>query len=172
MKTVSRSRAHSVKTVAMKNQPTDLEASAQGDRPNGNAPIGSLLRRVYQRNQSIWQALCIDDQVTSVQANALYVLAQMGPCSLTKLGAGAAMDPATTRGVVERLSRRGMIRLSGDEADRRKVIVDIEDSGRAFLKAMEPILDRIADETLRPLNVAERVALEYLLRTIADAEEG
>ncbi len=133
--------------------------------------IGFLIRKFYQKNQAIWQALCVDDQMTSVQSAALSVIQRDGPCSLTALGRAAAMDPATTRGVVERLRVRGMISLIDDPADRRKVIVQLEQPARDFLTAMGDAMPRIAEATLTPLNPAERIALEFLLLKVTDAAD-
>ncbi len=131
--------------------------------------IGYLIRKVYQKNQAIWQAMCPDPQITSIQTATLTVLDHLGPCSLTELGRAAAMDPATTRGVVERLHQRGMISLMDDSADKRKVIVRLEQPGFRFLAAIAPIMPRITDATLRPLNIAERLALEFLLLKLTEA---
>jgi DNA-binding MarR family transcriptional regulator len=139
--------------------PTSIEPTPQ---------IGFLIRKFYQKNQAIWQALCPDEQMTSVQSATLSALQRSGPCSLTELGRAAAMDPATTRGVVERLRQRGMIALLGDAADRRKVIVRLEAPGAAYLAAIDGVMPRIAEATLTPLNVAERLALEYLLLKVTE----
>ena len=132
--------------------------------------VGFLIRKFYQKNQAIWQELCTDEQMTSVQSAALSVLLRDGPSSLTALGRAAAMDPATTRGVVERLRRRGMISLLGDAADRRKVIVRLEAPALAYLTTMAPVMPRIAEATLKPLSPVERVALEYLLLKVTETE--
>ena len=132
--------------------------------------IGFLIRKFYQKNQAIWQRLCPDEAMTSVQSAALSVLLRDGPCTLTTLGRAAAMDPATTRGVVDRLQRRGMISLIDDKADRRKVIVQLLPAAHAYLDAMAETMPWIAEATLTPLNPAERVALEYLLRKVTDGE--
>ena len=134
-------------------------------------PLGFLLRKFWQKNQVIWHEMCPDPQMTSVQSAALSVLARSGSCSLTALGKAAAMDPATTRGVVERLRRRGMISLQDDALDRRKVIIRLEAPGRRFLSAMKPVMPQIAAATLTPLNPAERLALSYLLAKVTASEE-
>lgn len=130
--------------------------------------IGFLIRKFYQKNQAIWQAMCPDPQMTSVQSATLTALQRLGPCSLTDLGRAAAMDPATTRGVVERLRQRDMIALFDDPADKRKVIVRIEPPGLNYLAVIEPVTPLIADATVTPLNVAERLALEFLLLKVTD----
>src|SRR5262245_41906407 len=87
--------------------------------------VGVLVRRAYQRNMMLFQRWCIDPSLTSVQLAALHVLADNGPSSLTAIGRHAAMDPATTSGVIDRLKERGLVRLSPDPNDRRKVIVNL-----------------------------------------------
>jgi DNA-binding MarR family transcriptional regulator len=153
--------------MATKKQRT---APAQVSHAESARQIGFLIRKFYQKNQAIWQALCVDDQMTSVQSATLSVVHRDGPCSLTALGRAAAMDPATTRGVVERLRVRGMISLIGDAADRRKVIVQLEQPARDYLAAMASAMPRIAEATLNPLNPAERVALEYLLLKVTASD--
>ena len=133
--------------------------------------IGFLIRKIYQKNQVLWQSLCVDGQTTSVQAATLRVLLNLGPSSLTVLGRAAAMDPATTRGVVARLRRRGMISLASDARDRRKVIVAIEQPGLHFLRRMDRVMERIAAATLDPLTAAERRTLQALLLKVTAAED-
>ena len=132
--------------------------------------IGFLIRKFYQKNQAIWQQLSKDPQMTSVQYAVLTVLQRNGPSSLTEIGQEAAMDPATTRGVVDRLRARGMISLNIDSKDRRKVIVGILPPGSDFLHKMDPAMPQVADATLQPLNPAERLALEFLLLKVTNSD--
>jgi DNA-binding MarR family transcriptional regulator len=134
--------------------------------------VGFLLRKASQRNLMIFQKHAPVSSLTSVQAASLIVLLDHSPCSLTTLGRAAAMDPATTRGVAERLSEKGWVSLVPDSRDRRKVIVRLERKGRQFALELIPVLNQIADETLTPLNDAERVALVDLLDRIANGANG
>jgi MarR family transcriptional regulator, lower aerobic nicotinate degradation pathway regulator len=145
--------------------------AADSDPYNHMRHIGFLLRKAYQRNMTIFQRSCTDPQLTSVQLATLNVLAASGPCSLTVLGREAATDPATTRGVVERLKDRDFISLSSDPGDRRKVIVTLRAAGKRCVDAMVPVLPRISEETMQALNVAERIALQYLLTKLTAAED-
>lgn len=131
--------------------------------------IGFLIRKFYQKNQAIWQRFTPDSSITSVQASALTVLDYHGSLSLTQLGREAAMDPATTRGVVERLRARDMISIESDLADKRKVIVKLEEPGYKLLSKLKKVMPGISEETLAPLNPAEQIALEYLLAKVTRA---
>jgi DNA-binding MarR family transcriptional regulator len=133
--------------------------------------IGFLLRKASQRNLAIFQRHAPFPNLTAVQAAALMVLIDYSPCSLTTLGRQAAMDPATTRGVVERLNERGFVSLLSDANDKRKVIVRLERKGRQITNDIIPILFSIADETMARLNEPERAMLLHLLDKMTAGDE-
>jgi DNA-binding MarR family transcriptional regulator len=134
--------------------------------------VGFLLRKASQRNLGIFQRRAAFPNLTSVQAAALIVLVDYSPCSLTILGRRAAMDPATTRGVVERLNERNLVSLISDANDKRKVIVRLERKGRQVANDLVPILFSIADETMVRLNDAERAMLLHLLDKMTAGDNG
>jgi DNA-binding MarR family transcriptional regulator len=118
----------------------------------------------------LFQRMCVDPSLTSVQLATLHSLADNGPSSLTAIGRSAAMDPATTSGVVDRLKDRGLVTLSPDPNDRRRVIVELEPRGRKLVEEMLPVLEQLAEATMDRLTVAERVALIYLLEKISQTD--
>ncbi|OPK10208.1 hypothetical protein BZ163_11490 [Pseudomonas sp. VI4.1] len=132
--------------------------------------VGTLIRRLHQRNQAVWSTLCIDPKITSVQTATLSILLDEGPISLSEIGVLASMDLATTRGVVDRLKAQNLITLVKDEGDKRKVIAELTAQGKSYVEAMLPVMDIILDKTLEPLNPAERLAFEFILRKILTSE--
>lgn len=134
--------------------------------------VGFLLRKAHQRNLAIWQSSSTDPQLTSVQAAVLTVLCDVGSCSLTELGREAAMDLATTRGVVDRLQERNLISVAADATDGRKVVVALEPGGWRLISGMKAMLEQVAEVTMSRLNPAERIALVFLLKKVAfDSDE-
>jgi DNA-binding MarR family transcriptional regulator len=133
--------------------------------------VGFLLRKASQRNLTIFQKHAPVASLTSVQAAALMALLDYSPCSLTTLGRAAAMDPATTRGVAERLSEKGWVSLVADTKDKRKVMVKLERKGRQFALDLVPVLYAIAEKTLEPLSAAERLVLVDLLAKISNGAD-
>ncbi len=148
------------------------EASSGKVKFDFTKQTGFLMRKAFQRNQTIYNELCVDPTMTSVQFAVLYAVADLGPCSLTVIGKVAATDPATTRSVIDRLDRRGLVALSSDASDRRKVIVAIEPAGQDLVAAMSPRSKAVNDRFLERLNPAERVALDYLLQKLCDPADG
>jgi MarR family transcriptional regulator, lower aerobic nicotinate degradation pathway regulator len=139
------------------------------DRIVLNESIGHLLRKAYQNHSAIFQNLCIDPQLTSVQLATLFAVSASGLSSLRDVGRAAALDPATTRGVVDRLKLRGLVVLSPDVNDKRKVLVDLSLAGHRLVKEMIPCSRKIGEKTLEALNPAEQIALTYLLKKITES---
>lgn len=123
--------------------------------------IGYLLRRVTQRHLAIFSARF--PKVTTTQWAVMARLLELGPLSQNLLGRETAMDAATIKGVVDRLSRVGLVATAPDPSDRRRLIVDLTDAGRVV--CLDGLADaaRVSDETLAPLAEEERRVLLALL---------
>src|SRR5215470_19298033 len=80
--------------------------------------VGFILRQVWQRHSSIF-ARDIGTNLTPTQWAALSKLAETGPCSQNQLGRFTAMDVATIKGVIDRLSARGLTETNSDPEDGR-----------------------------------------------------
>jgi DNA-binding MarR family transcriptional regulator len=149
-------------------QPPEAPASQGGYHVTEQ--VGHLLRKAYQRHLSIFQTNASDPDLTSVQFVTLCALHDLGPSSQVELVKATSVDQATIRGIVDRLKVRGLVNLSKDEADGRKVVISLLPKGETLLQEMYPRAYHISEETVARLNPAERVALLYLLRKIADDE--
>ena len=82
--------------------------------------IGFILRQVWQRHATIF-AREIGINLTPTQWAALAKLTETGPCSQNQLGRLTAMDVATIKGVIDRLTARGLTETSADPEDGRRL---------------------------------------------------
>ncbi len=123
--------------------------------------IGFLLRRVSQRHLTIFAQSI--PQVTTTQFAMLARLAELGPRSQNALGRETAMDAATTKGVVDRLARQGLVATSPDPSDGRRRIVALTDAGTALFAKLAPLALEISARTEAPLTPAEAAMLKSLL---------
>ncbi len=124
--------------------------------------VGFILRQVAQRHAVIFAA-GIGTDLTSTQWAALAKLSETGPLSQNRLGRRTAMDAATIKGVIDRLTRRGLTETRPDPNDGRRLMVELSDAGRALVAEITPNACRVTDETLEPLSPAERERLVTLL---------
>jgi DNA-binding MarR family transcriptional regulator len=133
------------------------------DRPYRlDEQVGFVLRQVGQRHAAIF-ASGMGTDLTTTQWAALAKLYEVGPLSQNLLGRHTAMDAATIKGVIDRLTRRGLTETSPDPEDGRRLLVTLSEAGRALVQRLEPAALRITDETLAPLAPEERDVLIRLL---------
>lgn len=123
--------------------------------------IGYLLRRVTQRHLAIFSEAI--PELTTTQFAALAKLVELGPQSQNTLGRATSMDAATIKGVVDRLSRDGLVTTTADPVDRRRRTVSITAKGAALHAGLIARALKVSSRTLAPLTAEERGHLVALL---------
>ena len=127
--------------------------------------IGFILRQVSQRHAMIF-ARDIGIDLTPTQWAALAKLQETGPCSQNQLGRLTAMDVATIKGVIDRLTARGLTETAPDPEDGRRLLVSLTRAGQQLAEKVAPNAVAITRETLGPLEPKERETLMALLNKL------
>ena len=123
--------------------------------------IGFKLRLANQRHLEIFGAEMAE--LTPPQFAVLAKLGAEGTLSQNHLGRLVAMDAATTKGVVDRLLRKGFVETVPSPTDRRRLEVSLSEAGRAFLAGALLVAARISERTARNLSPRELDRLLALL---------
>ncbi|GAB4389173.1 MarR family winged helix-turn-helix transcriptional regulator [Albidovulum sp.] len=126
--------------------------------------IGFKLRLANQRHLEIFSALMPD--LTPTQFAVLAKLGDVGAVSQNQLGRLVGMDAATTKGVVERLLRKGLVATRPSATDRRRLDVSLTGAGAARLAEALPVAAEISARTARNLSPRELQRLLSLLDRI------
>jgi MarR family transcriptional regulator, lower aerobic nicotinate degradation pathway regulator len=144
-----------------------LKRNAKPSRPIYvlDEQIGFILRQVSQRHGVIF-ARDIGADLTPTQWAALAKLAETGPCSQNQLGRLTAMDVATIKGVVDRLTARGLTETSADPEDGRRLRVSLTRVGQQLAEKVASNAFAISRETLAPLDPHEREVFVGLLEKL------
>ncbi|MGB3864342.1 MAG: MarR family winged helix-turn-helix transcriptional regulator [Xanthobacteraceae bacterium] len=124
--------------------------------------VGFILRQVSQRHTAIFAA-AIGPHLTATQWAALAKLAEAGPCSQNQLGRLTAMDVATIKGVIDRLTARGLTETSRDPDDGRRLLVALTRAGQAMVEKIASVALQVSADTLAPLAARERETFVALL---------
>jgi DNA-binding MarR family transcriptional regulator len=124
--------------------------------------VGFILREVSQRHSSIFSDQMLPD-LTPTRFAALAKLYEKGPLTQNELGRQIAMDAASIKGVVGKLTDLGLVAVSDDTSDRRRRRVQLTDVGRQTTRTAIPLARDITRETLDRLTVSERAQLLRLL---------
>jgi DNA-binding MarR family transcriptional regulator len=127
--------------------------------------VGFILRQVSQRHAVIF-ARDIGIDLTPTQWAALAKLQETGPCSQNQLGRLTAMDVATIKGVIDRLTARGLTETAADPEDGRRLLVSLTRAGQQLVEKAAPNALAISRETLAPLEAKERDLLMAILNKL------
>jgi DNA-binding MarR family transcriptional regulator len=143
----------------------------RSQKPTGAAyrledQVGFVLRQAQQRHTAIFSSLMVDG-LTPTQWAALAKLAEVGPTSQNRLGRLTAMDAATIKGVIDRLTARGLTRAAADAGDARRRLIELTPEGSEIYARAESAAREITERTLAPLGEDERQAALELLRRLA-----
>ena len=76
------------------------------------------------------------------------------------------MDVATIKGVIDRLTARGLTETNPDPEDGRRLVVSLTRAGQQMVEKIAPKALAITRETLAPLDARERDILIALLRKL------
>ena len=146
---------------------TSLKRNGKPARPAYvlDEQVGFILRQVSQRHAVIF-ARDIGADVTPTQWAALAKLAETGPCSQNQLGRLTAMDVATIKGVIDRLTARGLTETSADPEDGRRLRVSLTRAGQQLAEKVAANAFAISKETLAPLDPREREQFVALLEKL------
>ncbi|MGX9390553.1 MarR family winged helix-turn-helix transcriptional regulator [Nitrobacteraceae bacterium UC4446_H13] len=148
--------------MARKPSTRSRAASQKPTSYNLDEQVGFILRQVSQRHTSIFAA-AIGSQLTATQWAALSKLSEAGPSSQNQLGRLTAMDVATIKGVIDRLTARGLTETGPDPRDGRRLLVTLTRAGQALVEKLSPSALQVTEETLAPLTAKERDVFVALL---------
>jgi DNA-binding MarR family transcriptional regulator len=127
--------------------------------------VGFVLRQANQRHAALFSSLMVES-LTPTQWAAMSKLAEVGACSQNLLGRLTAMDAATIKGVIDRLSARGLARAIADASDARRLLVDLTPLGVEIYARAAPLAHEITARTLSPLSGDEQELLVALLKRL------
>jgi DNA-binding MarR family transcriptional regulator len=127
--------------------------------------VGFILRQVTQRHLALFTATMVHD-LTPTQFSALLKLHEHGSTSQNQLGRLTAMDNPTIKGVVDRLTRRGLVAARPDSHDARLLMLSLTPAGQHVVAEAIPCARRVTEATLAPLRPGERKTLLSLLNAL------
>ncbi len=151
---------------ARRNVAIPVDGAAKRGRYILDDQVGFLLRVAMQRHTAIFSARMVEG-LTQTQFAALAKLYEAGPGSQNHLGRLIYLDAATIKGVVDRLSARGLLTALNDLNDRRRRAVALTERGRQVTQAAQLVAAEITAATLAPLSAEEQRLVVKLLRKLA-----
>jgi DNA-binding MarR family transcriptional regulator len=115
--------------------------------------VARRLRRLYAAER--------DGAASFIELAILVRLDREGPAFPSALAARESVTSQAIAGIVRDLERRSLVQRTGDEKDRRRVLVAITDAGRALLRRREhAVVDAMVRALAEEYTPAERRRLD------------
>lgn len=124
------------------------------------------LRRVIRAVDMHSRTLVESHGLTGPQALILKAL-QHGHLSAGALASRVSLSQGTTTDILNRLEQRGLIRRTRDTTDRRRVLVEVTDTGQTLMESSPPLLQERFAQRLNELQEWEQTQLLSSLQRIA-----
>jgi DNA-binding MarR family transcriptional regulator len=130
---------------------------------------GFLLRRLQQISVAIFINECAssDLEITAVQWGVLSIVSEYPGVGQIEIAEELGLDRSNTANVVDRLTKRGLLRQKLSAADQRKKEITITRAGEKIMEQLEGCAQRFQRKLLGPLTESEReIFVELLTRLV------
>lgn len=129
---------------------------------------GFLVRRLHQIHMAIFLNECAAEQVTPIQWGILTIVAATSDIGHVEIADELGLDRSNVANVVDRLTRRGLLKQGTSKIDRRKKSIRITPAGRQLMASFEPKARRAQRKLLEMLSADERRTFMTLLRRLIE----
>jgi DNA-binding MarR family transcriptional regulator len=87
------------------------------------------IRTIYREVLKRLNARLRKERITFSQYSVLLALSRNGPMQMNKLGEHMLVAPANVTGLVDRMEKKGYVRRTRDEKDRRLYVIEATEKG-------------------------------------------
>jgi DNA-binding MarR family transcriptional regulator len=113
------------------------------DRPAASSPVLVALRRLIAAAQLVQPAVAHEGGLTTSEVRTLEMLSR-GPLGPAEIARRLDVSTAASSGIVDRLVAHGHAVRTPHPSDRRRLVVEITDSGMVdTMRILAPMLERL-----------------------------
>ena len=125
--------------------------------------MGALLAGVRRRIRQVVRVEAGGHRLSPQQFWCLVGIGEAGPLSLGALADRLRMDQPTASRVVQSLTKRRLVHLAEDPADRRRLLIDTTPEGEALAAKIRPTARDLRVTLVEGFSAAELAALRGAL---------
>jgi MarR family transcriptional regulator for hemolysin len=133
----------------------------------GEEHVGVLLAALRRRIRQVVRAEAGSHRLSPQQFWSLVGIDEAGPLSLGAIAERLRMDQPTASRVVQSLTKRRLVHLSEDPADRRRLLIDTTAEGETLAAKIRPTARDLRLALVEGFSAAELAALRGALLKIA-----
>ncbi len=122
------------------------------------------IKRLIQAEEYHTKALNKEYQVSAPQLNCLMALFKNGPLPPSQIARRILVESSTVTGIIDRLEQKGFVKRIRSSQDRRKIFIELTDSGRMLVSYAPPPIQLKLHDGLKKLN---RQELDRILKVLS-----
>lgn len=126
------------------------------------------LRRIIRAVDIHSKKLSVEYKITAPQMICLYSLQKGGAMTQSALAKDVDLGISTVNGIIDRLETKGWVKRERDAVDRRKVFVELTESGMLHANEAPALLQDKLSEALQALPQLEQAAIALSLERIVE----
>jgi DNA-binding MarR family transcriptional regulator len=160
----------------------DAGAAIDGEDPSGRVPdaglaafraaMGDFTLAQRRANGRFGRAPAVPELSTPQFHLLEPLVGAAGPLSVGGLSAAAGVSAPTATRMLDGLFARGLITREASLADRRSILIDLTDEGRALMTAKYARMQELQAELFAGLSADEQRGAAHLLSRLAEGLEG
>ena len=108
------------------------------------------------------------ESISPMQFQALGVLANMGPQTMSELAMGLVVSKQQLTPIVDKLERMDLVVRTGDPTDRRVIRLELSPRGLEFLIKLKDEFVEMVEKKLSPLESSDRQSLKDALHQVSN----
>ena len=130
-----------------------------------------LMHRALDAVMPLYRAVFAKYDITEQQWRILRVLWEQQRCSTTELAERTLIPGPSLVGVIDRLSKKGLVLRKRSETDRRRVFVEATSKGQRLQSRIAPQIDRVYVELVERSGKRDWDTLQRTLKKFIDLNE-
>jgi DNA-binding MarR family transcriptional regulator len=137
-------------------------------REQSEEPVGLLLAAIRRRLRQLVHAEARCHRLSPQQFWAVVAVQEAGPASLGALAERLKIDAPTASRVFATLTRRRLVRMAEDPADRRRLLLAPTAEGAELAQKLRPVARELRESLTAGFTPAELGLLRGALRRVLD----
>ncbi len=126
------------------------------------------LMMIFQRKLIRPSEQITRESISPMQFQALGVLANMGPQTMSELAMGLVVSKQQLTPIVDKLERMDLVVRTGDPTDRRVIRLELSPRGLEFLIKLKDEFVEMVEKKLSPLESSDRQSLKDALHQVSN----
>jgi DNA-binding MarR family transcriptional regulator len=135
-------------------------------REQPEEPVGLLLAAIRRRLRQVVHAQARSHRLSPQQFWAIVTVEEVGPASLGALAERLKIDAPTASRIFATLTRRRLVRMAEDPADRRRLLLAATPEGAELAERLRPVARELRESLTAGFTAAELGMLRGALRRV------